>query len=57
MSHSRQETRIYGRVGQSLGALFPLETVSHKTRLEDQCLEESMARKLSSGRRKVRGHL
>lgn len=57
MSHSRQETRIYGRVGQSLGALFPLETVSHKTRLEDQCLEESVARKLSSGRRKVRGHL
>ena len=30
MSHSSQETRIYGRVGQSLGALIPLETVSHK---------------------------
>ena len=34
-----------------------LAAVSHKTRLDDQCLEESVARKLSSGKRKVRGHL
>lgn len=41
----------------SLGRLFPLGTVSHKTRLDYQRLEESMARKLCSGRRKIRGHL
>ena len=41
----------------SLGRLFPLGAVSHRTRLDYPRLEESTARKLCSGSRKVRGHL
>lgn len=55
MSHSRQETGFTDEGGTVSEALFPLETVSHKTVQGSVSGGETWP--VSSGRRKVRGHL